>query len=77
MKTVKDLTVRVTYEVGLGDVEMPIEVYNQILESEENGHTIDGMSSAGAYLEASDWLGKHITERDCMEWKAEIIELID
>ena len=31
--TVKDLTVKVTYRVGLGDVEMPQEVYDQINEA--------------------------------------------
>ena len=75
MKNIKDLTVKVTYEVGLGGLEMPIEVYNEIQEADENGDEIDGMSSAVKYLKASEWLGKNIQERDCMEWKAEVIEL--
>lgn len=75
MQKIKDLTVKVTYEVGLGDLEMPIDVYNEIQEADENGHDIDGMSSAGKYLKASEWLGKNIKESDCMEWKAEVIEL--
>ena len=74
---IKDLTVKVTYEVGLGDLEMPIEVYNEIQEANESGDEIDGMSSADKYLLASEWLGRNIKESDCMEWKAEIIEIIE
>lgn len=29
MKTIKDLTIKVTYRVGLGNVEVPDEVYNR------------------------------------------------
>jgi hypothetical protein len=77
IKNIKDLKVKVTYEVGLGDLEMPIEVYNEIQEADENGHDIDGMSSTDKYLLASEWLGRNIKESDCMEWKAEVIELND
>lgn len=75
MKKIKELNVKVTYEVGLGNLKMPLEVYNQIMEADENGDEIDGMSSAGKYLEASEWLGSNIRERDCMEWKAEVINI--
>lgn len=77
MKNIKDLTVKVTYDVGLGDLEMPIEVYNEIQEADENGDEIDGMSSAGKYLKASEWLSQNIQERDCMEWKAAVIEILE
>jgi len=77
MKNIKDLTVKVTYEVGLGDLEMPIDVYNEIKEADENGDEIDGMGSSGKYLLASEWLSQNIQERDCMEWKAEIVELLE
>ena len=72
---IKDLRVRVIYEVGLGDLDMPSEVYNEIQEADENGDEIDGMSSAGKYLKASEWLGINIKESDCMEWRAEVFEL--
>lgn len=32
MKTIKDLTIKVTYRVGLGDVEVSDEVYNALGE---------------------------------------------
>lgn len=74
MKTVKDLTVKVTYRVGLGDVEMPQKVYDQIVEAAENGDDIDP-SDPRKYADAADWLSENIRERDCMDWEAEIEEV--
>lgn len=61
MKTVKDFIVRVkvTYRVGLGDVEMPQKVYDQILEAEENGDVID-ISDPRKYADAVDWLNDNL-----------------
>ena len=75
MKNIKDLTVKVTYEVGLGDLEMPIEVYNEIQEADENGNDIE-MNSL-KYPNAEQWLSQNIKESDCMEWKAEVIEMLE
>ena len=43
MKTIKDLDVKVTYRVGLGDVEASDEVFEQLNKIAENGGEIDGM----------------------------------
>lgn len=77
MKNIKDLTVKVTYEVGLGDLEMPIEVYNQIIKADEKGDKIETMSGNRKYEEAAEWLSQNIQERYCMEWKAEVIEILE
>jgi len=77
MKIIKDLTIKVTYEVGLGNLEMPIEVYNEIQEADKNGDEIDGFSSSEKYLKASEWIRENIQERDCMEWKAEVVDLVE
>jgi len=74
MKTVKDLTVKVTYHVGLGDVEMPQEVYDQINEAINNGDEIDP-SGMPKYPEAAEWLSDNIREGDCMAWVAEIVDV--
>jgi hypothetical protein len=74
MKNIKDLTVKVTYEVGLGDLEMPKEVYKQLLRASERGDDIKMNSMK--YSSAESWLSENIRERDCMEWKVEIIDLI-
>lgn len=75
MKLVKDLTVKVTYTVGLGDIEMPEEVYNQITEA--GGKCKDIKMHDLEYPEAAAWLSENIQESDCMEWEAEIVELLD
>jgi len=74
MRTVKDLTVEVKYRVGLGDVEMPQKVYDQLIEATENGDVIDP-SGMLKYPEASEWLSDNIRERDCMDWECEIEEI--
>ena len=76
MKKVNDLWVKVTYEVRLGDLEMPLEVFDEINHSIEDCRDIDTMSGLDRYPIASEWLTSNISERDCMEWKAEIIEII-
>lgn len=73
MKKVKELTVKVTYRVGLGDVEMPKKVYKQLAEAYDNGDEID--SSGMEYAEAAEWLSNNIKEADCMDWEAELEEL--
>jgi hypothetical protein len=71
---VKDLTVSVTYRVGLGDVKMPHKVYKELIKAQEKGDdiTMDGNTK---YIEAYDWLSDNIKERDCMDWSVEIEEI--
>ena len=73
---VNDLWVKVTYEVRLGDLEIPQEVFDEINKSIEDNIDIDTMSGLDRYPQASEWLTENIQERDCMEWKAEIVEII-
>jgi hypothetical protein len=72
---VKDLTIKVTYKVGLGDVEMPKKVYEQLLLASEKWAEIDPTIMKEEYREASDWLSENIKEDDCMDWVAEVDEI--
>ena len=74
MVTIKDLTVKVTYRVGLGEVEMPKKVHQQLLEASDNGDEIE-MGNISKYPDAYDWLSDNIRECDCMDWEAEIEEV--
>jgi hypothetical protein len=76
---ITDLWVKVTYEVRLGDLEMPQEVFDEINEAIDRGRDIDTMSGNqdDDYQNASEWLTDNIKEKDCMEWKVEIIEIIE
>lgn len=71
MVTIKDLTVKVTYRVGLGEVEMPEKVHQQLLEASEKGDEIE-MGGISKYPDAYEWLSDNIRERDCMDWSVEI-----
>jgi hypothetical protein len=71
MVTIKDLTVKVTYRVGLGEVEMPEKVHQQLLEASENGDEIE-IGGISKYPDAYEWLSDNIREPDCMDWSAEI-----
>lgn len=74
MITIKDLTVKVTYTVGLCEVEMPEEVHKQLLEAFGNGDEIE-MGGLSEYPDAYEWLSCNIRERDCMDWCAEIEDI--
>jgi hypothetical protein len=75
---ITDLWVKITYEVRLSNLEMPQEVFDEITKANEQCRDIDTMSGFNDdYPNASEWLTDNIEERDCMEWKAEIIEIIE
>lgn len=74
MKTIKDLTVEVKYRAGLGDVEVPQNVYDQLMEASDNGDVIDP-SYYSKYSEAAEWLTDNIRERNCMDWECEIEDI--
>ena len=73
MLKVKDLQVKVTYRVGLGNVEMPENVFDQIQQASESGNEIE--TGSMEYQDAAEWLTNNIKEGDCMDWSAEIQEL--
>lgn len=70
---VKNISVTVTYSVGLGDVDMPKEVYEELKEACESGDEI--ANHPQKYAKASQWCIDNMKERDCFEWKYEVIEL--
>lgn len=74
MKKVTELTVEVTYRVEIGSLDMPDNVYEQIQESQNEGENING--DRHQYVDAMEWLGDNIRERDCIsiEYEVEDIE---
>ena len=71
IKKVKSLSLTVTYRVGYGGVEMPKEIYEQMVKAAENGDEIE----MHKYPDVADWMSSNVGERDCIDWKAEIDEL--
>lgn len=66
MKTIKDLTVKATYKVGLSNVEVSDEVYNQLSQYYDEGENVYALS------EVEEWLMDNIRQDDAMEWEFEI-----
>ena len=75
MKTIESLTIKVTYEVGLGQVEMPKEIAEQLKSCFDSGDEIGWRNDE--YQEAQEWIVNNIKERDCCDYKAEVIEITE
>ena len=71
MRTIKDLTVKVTYTVGLGDVEVSDEVFEQLEQMADHGFSICD-SEINKFPEAFNWLSDNISEEDALYWEYEV-----
>ena len=71
---VERLWVKVTYEVDLGDLEIPKDVYDEIELANDECREV----KMGDYRfnKAYEWLSENIKEADCMEWECEVEDLI-
>lgn len=70
MKKIENMTVTVTYTVGLTGVEVPDNVYDAILEYDK----IDTgtITPDNDYYEALDWLADHVDESNADEVNYEV-----
>ena len=70
-----DLTIKVTYRVGLSDVEVPDKVYDELAKAyDEGGYVPEGDDE----LEnANEWLLDNIRQEDAMDWEFEIDDFQD
>ncbi len=73
MTTIESLTIKVTYQVGLWQVEMPKEIAEQLQQCFDNGDEIGWENED--YQEAQEWIVNNIKERDCLNYKAEVEEI--
>ena len=71
--TIKDLTVKVTYTVGLSDVEVSDKVYEALQYLADRGETNCNLVDADEQIgTAFEWLTDHIHERDALDWNYEV-----
>lgn len=71
MKTIKDITVKVTYTVGFSDVEVPDKVYNDLIKQFDENAFGEVPEDSIAF----EWISDNIRENDAMEWEYEIEDL--
>lgn len=69
MKTIKNLSVKVTYSVQLTDVEVSDEIYQQLYDNSEIYCDDIGCG------EAIDWLKNNIEEGESTDWCYEIDDI--
>jgi hypothetical protein len=74
MKIIKDITVKVTYTVGLGGIEVSDKMY-EILKGLEGKEVETGMVISKEEEEAMEWLSDNFKERDAFDWSYEIEEI--
>lgn len=74
MKKIKDLTIKVTYIVGLSNIEVPDEVYNELAKAYDEGGDVPEWDDE---LEnANEWLLDNIRQNDAMEWEFDMGEIL-
>lgn len=70
MKTIKNLTITVSYTVGLINIEVPEEVYDDLIKHYDNNVWEVPDDSI-----AAEWLADNIEEKEAMSWNYEIDDL--
>jgi hypothetical protein len=72
---IKDIRFVVTYTVALSELEVPENVYEQLVEAYEENEIIE-IDGSSYFADALDWLTTNISESDSCDWSVEIDELI-
>lgn len=80
MKKIKGLRVKVTYTVGLGDIEVPDSVFKALRKCYDAGGGIPMPDECVINRErelacAAEWMSDTIREGDAMDWEYEIESL--
>ncbi len=71
-KTIKEIDVKMTFKVGLGDIKVPLIVFNQLKALHDHGQALDMTSCK--YPEAIDWVTNKINISDCYDAECEVTE---
>lgn len=78
MKTVKDLTVKLTFRAGLGGAKVSDSVFRGLKKIADNGEITDSdanLTKDQDIIEAWEWLGNNINSDDAFSWEYEIEDL--
>lgn len=73
---IKDLYVKVTYYVGLSDVEVSDELYESLQHMADCGEiSCDSADSDDQIDTAIEWLRDNILEDDACNWEYEVTDI--
>ena len=68
------LEVEVTFRVGLGELNLPKEEFEQLTKAFEKGKELDGFGY-DEFNEAREWLSDNIKQGDCCDISYEITDM--
>lgn len=71
---VENIKVKVTYEVGLSELNIPEKKIKQLKKAFEEMKSLGGFGS-DEFNEAREWLNSNIRESDCFEIEYEIEDI--
>ena len=70
-KIIKNIDVTVKYTVGLQEVQVDDDVYEELMNASDEMRIVDECK----YPKAMNWLNNNIEEGDCGHWECEIEEI--
>ena len=70
-KIIKNIDVTVKYTVGLQEVEVDDNVYEELMSAADETGAVDECK----YPEAMNWIRNNIEEGDCGHWECEIEDI--
>ena len=75
MKTIENLTIKATYYVGFGNLEIPDEVYEGLCKIyDDNCREISITTENKDIWAALEWLTDNIKERDAYDFNYELVD---
>ncbi len=72
-RIVDELEISVTYTVNLSEVEIPEDIYQELLESYEEGEFIN--EDISSHSKTADWVKANILMEDRYEWIANVRDI--
>ena len=67
-KIIENIDVTVTYNVGLGNIKVDDNVYQELMDAADECGEVDYQK----YPNAAEWLRNNIKESDCCDWDCEM-----
>jgi len=75
MKKINEITVKVTYEVTLSDLEVTNNIFNELEKIYERGGDVNGSKLEFNSPEVLEFLNENFKEDDACDWSYTIDEL--
>lgn len=75
MKKINSISVSVTYSVSLGNIEVPDDIYDALIDCEMKELDFNDCNLTELEEKAQEWLANNIHESDAYNWSFEIDDI--